>query len=74
LERSPGVFTNWYFGLPTSSSQILIGGLVGAALASGSTVLWMVGVVGKVIVSVILSPFVGFVSGYVDDHRLVDVA
>jgi hypothetical protein len=42
--------------------------------ASASTVHWMAGVVGKVIVRVILSPFVGFVGGCVDDHRLVDVA
>ena len=28
----------WYFGLPSSSSHALIGGLVGAALAAGSTV------------------------------------
>jgi Phosphate transporter family len=74
LEQSPGIFTTWYFGLPTSSSQALIGGLVGAALASASTVHWMAGVVGKVIVPVILSPFVGFVGGYVDDHRRVGVA
>jgi PiT family inorganic phosphate transporter len=57
-------FTTWYFGLPTSSSQALIGGLVGAAIASASTVHWMTGVVGKVIVPMILSPFVGFVGGY----------
>lgn len=31
--------------------------------ASASTVHWMAGVVGKVIVPVILSPFVGFVGG-----------
>jgi PiT family inorganic phosphate transporter len=67
-------FTTWYFGLPTSSAQTLIGGLVGAALASASTVHWMAGVVGKVIVPMILSPFVGFVGGYVDDHRRVGVA
>src|SRR5207302_1035838 len=30
----------WYFGLPSSSSHALIGGLVGAAIASGSTVHW----------------------------------
>jgi len=54
----------WYFGLPTSSSQALIGGLVGAAIASASTVHSMTGVVGKVIVPMILSPFVGFVGGY----------
>ena len=28
----------WYFGLPSSSSHALIGGLVGAALAAGATV------------------------------------
>ncbi len=30
----------WYYGLPSSSSQALIGGLVGAALAAGVTVDW----------------------------------
>ena len=30
----------WYFGLPSSSSHALIGGLVGAALAAGGTVHW----------------------------------
>src|SRR6059058_3321804 len=30
----------WYFGLPSSSSHALIGGLVGAALASGARVKW----------------------------------
>ena len=74
LEQSRGILITWYFGLPTSCSQALIGGLVGAAIASACTVHWMAGVVGKVIVPVILSPFVGFVGGYVDDHRLVGVA
>ena len=27
----------WYFGLPSSSSHALIGGLVGAAVAAGAT-------------------------------------
>ena len=30
----------WYFGIPSSSSHALIGGLVGAAIASGSIVHW----------------------------------
>jgi inorganic phosphate transporter, PiT family len=29
-------FTTWYIGLPSSSSQALIGGLVGAGIASSS--------------------------------------
>jgi inorganic phosphate transporter, PiT family len=64
LEQLPGIFITWYFGLPTSSSQALIGGLVGAAIASASTVDWTTGVVGKVIVPMILAPFVGFVGGH----------
>jgi len=50
----------WYFGLPSSSSHALIGGLVGAALAAGGTVQWS-GVVNKVITPMIVSPIVGFV-------------
>ena len=57
-------FITWYFGLPSSSSQALISGLVGAGLASSSTVHWTTGVVEKVIVPMILSPIVGLVGGY----------
>jgi phosphate/sulfate permease len=53
----------WYFGLPSSSSHALIGGLVGAALAAEQTVKWN-GVIDKVIVPMITSPLVGFVIGY----------
>jgi PiT family inorganic phosphate transporter len=52
----------WYFGLPSSSSHALIGGLVGSALAAGTTVLWH-GVVDKVLIPMVLSPFVGLVLG-----------
>jgi PiT family inorganic phosphate transporter len=50
----------WWFGLPSSSSHALIGGLVGAATASAGTVKWG-GVVEKVLVPMVLSPVVGFV-------------
>ncbi len=59
--RSPGTSITWYFGLPSSSSHALIGGLVGAALAAGSTVHWD-GVVDKVVIPMVLSPLVGFVA------------
>ncbi len=49
----------WYFGLPSSSSHALIGGLVGAALASGSTVEWQV-ILDKVVIPMVGSPLVGF--------------
>ncbi len=49
----------WYFGLPSSSSHALIGGLVGAALASGSFVAWSA-IQDKVLIPMVLSPLVGF--------------
>ncbi len=53
----------WYFGLPSSSSHALIGGLVGAALAGGLTVIWS-GIVQKVVIPMVLSPVVGLALGY----------
>jgi PiT family inorganic phosphate transporter len=53
----------WYFGIPSSSSHALFGGLVGATLfATGGDVLWH-GIVGKVIVPMVASPLVGFTLG-----------
>lgn len=49
----------WYLGLPSSSSQALIGGLVGAALAAGTTVNWDV-VLERVLLPMLVSPIVGF--------------
>jgi PiT family inorganic phosphate transporter len=48
----------WYYGLPSSSSHALIGGLIGAALASGSLVHWSV-FLDKVAIPMVISPVVG---------------
>src|SRR5215203_1443976 len=53
----------WWFGLPSSSSHALIGGLVGAALAASQSVQWM-GIVDKVVIPMVLSPLIGFGLGY----------
>jgi PiT family inorganic phosphate transporter len=53
----------WYFGLPSSSSHALIGGLVGAALASSESVHWQ-GVLDKVVVPMVVSPLIGFGLSY----------
>jgi PiT family inorganic phosphate transporter len=53
----------WYFGLPSSSSHALIGGLVGAGLAGGVTVQWG-SVVEKVVIPMFLSPLVGGVLAF----------
>jgi len=53
----------WAFGLPSSSSHALIGGLIGAGLASTSVVHWTV-VIEKVLIPMVASPLVGFVLAY----------
>ncbi|GAA1534081.1 MULTISPECIES: inorganic phosphate transporter [Streptomyces] len=53
----------WYFGLPSSSSHALFGGMVGAALAGGTEVIWS-GVLEKVVIPMFISPFVGLLLGY----------
>jgi phosphate/sulfate permease len=53
----------WYFGLPSSSSHALIGGLVGAAIAASETVKWQ-GVLDKVVIPMVISPLIGFGLSY----------
>jgi PiT family inorganic phosphate transporter len=53
----------WYFGLPSSSSHALIGGLLGAAIAkSGFSSLKILGI-SKVLAAIVISPLLGFMLG-----------
>ncbi|MFD2767642.1 inorganic phosphate transporter [Micromonospora eburnea] len=54
----------WYFGLPSSSSHALFGGLVGATLFAADGVVQWGNIVDKVIVPMVLSPVVGLVLGF----------
>ena len=52
----------WWFGLPSSSSHALIGGVVGAAIAAdGFGVLVSGGLVGKVLIPALIAPILAFV-------------
>jgi PiT family inorganic phosphate transporter len=55
----------WWFGLPSSSSHALIGGLIGAALAESGTsgVQWH-GVTHKVIIPAIWAPAIAFAAAF----------
>ncbi len=55
----------WKFGIPSSSSHALIGGLCGAAMIHGglSFVLWG-GILHKVLIPLVGSPIMGFIIGY----------
>ena len=53
----------WYYGIPSSSSHALIGGIVGAVMAkSGSSVLVAGGIL-KTVAFIFVSPVLGFVLG-----------
>jgi PiT family inorganic phosphate transporter len=55
----------WWFGIPSSSSHALFGGLIGAAWAAAgpNAVLWD-GVTNKVVKPLIISPVLGFVVAF----------
>jgi PiT family inorganic phosphate transporter len=70
----------WYFGIPSSSSHALVGGLAGAVVVAvgGDHVVWgfaeladghLTGIV-KVLAALVLSPLIGFWVGYLV-HRLL---
>jgi len=53
----------WYYGIPSSSSHALIGGLVGAAVAKAGTGSLVWAGVGKVVLFIIIAPTLGFLLG-----------
>jgi inorganic phosphate transporter, PiT family len=56
----------WWFGLPSSSSHALIGGLLGAtAIAVGTGAFNWNGIVNKVLVPLVTSPVAGFIGAFV---------
>jgi len=70
----------WWFGMPSSSTHALVGGICGAALASAhnnwKAIIWSVekvkdgkvvmeGVLHKVIMPMLTSPLIGFFGGFI---------
>lgn len=55
----------WYYGLPSSSSHAIIGGLMGAVMAhAGSAALHWIGL-QKIILALLISPIIGTFIGFV---------
>ena len=55
----------WYFGIPSSSSHALIGGLLGATIvAAGTGALNVQGIINKVVIPMVSSPVIGFVVAF----------
>ena len=56
----------WRYGIPSSSSHALIGGLIGASVIHGGVgvVIWK-GVTDKVLIPLVASPLAGFTMGFI---------
>ncbi|MDO4665475.1 MAG: inorganic phosphate transporter [Actinomycetaceae bacterium] len=53
----------WWLGLPSSSSHSLIGGLIGAGLASATQIQWT-GIINQVVIPMLASPIIGFLLAF----------
>ena len=53
----------WYFGIPSSSSHALIGGIVGAVIAKAGTGALISGGLVKTVAFIFISPLLGFLLG-----------
>jgi len=53
----------WYYGIPSSSSHALIGGIVGAGVAKAGTWALIPAGILKTVAFIFISPFIGFVLG-----------
>jgi PiT family inorganic phosphate transporter len=55
----------WFFGIPSSSSHALIGGIVGAVTIGVGFEAIILGGLEKVLIALFMSPIIGFVMGYI---------
>ncbi|MFH0754064.1 MAG: anion permease [Candidatus Omnitrophota bacterium] len=55
----------WYFGLPTSSSHALIGGMIGAALVKAGPGALVWSGITKTVAFIFISPLVGLLLGFI---------
>ena len=55
----------WWYGIPSSSSHALIGGIIGAVLISVGPEALQVSGIGKIFISLVASPVLALVLGYI---------
>ncbi len=55
----------WWYGIPSSSSHALIGGIIGAVLISVGPEALQAGGIGKIFISLVASPILALVLGYI---------
>ena len=59
------VITSWIYALPISETHVLIGGLIGAGVASGGwSIIEIDGIINKVIIPLLSSPFIAIIIAF----------
>lgn len=56
-------FITWYYGIPSSSSHALIGGIAGAAIAKAGVASLIISGIMKTVIFIFVSPLLGFLLG-----------
>ena len=72
--RNLPIFWNlftWYYGIPSSSSHALIGGLVGAAVAKSGTGALVAAGLWKTVAFIVIAPVLGFVFGSISSIQMM---
>lgn len=55
----------WYFGIPSSSSHAIIGGIMGAGIAKGGLAILQIAGLKKIIIVLFCSPIIGMALGFI---------
>ena len=63
----------WWWGLPSSSSHTLVGGLVGAAIASSGIKAVVFGGVLKIVIFIVVAPLLGMILSYIISIIVINI-
>ncbi|HNY14100.1 MAG TPA: inorganic phosphate transporter [Bacteroidales bacterium] len=63
----------WWWGLPSSSSHTLVGGLIGAALVSSGPSSIIAGGVIKIAAFIVVAPLLGFIMSYIISIIVINI-
>jgi PiT family inorganic phosphate transporter len=64
----------WYWGLPSSSSHTLVGGLVGAAIAKAGISSVVFGGVLKIVIFIVVAPLLGMIMSFVISAIVINIS
>ena len=64
----------WWFGLPSSSSHTLVGGLVGAAVVSSGWSSVIMGGVIKIVLFIVIAPLLGMIMSFIISAVVIFIA